>query len=886
MPQHTRPSPRMQPERLETREVFSAGLDPTFGAGGILDDPGYYGPGVADPHTDLFVGAGGQIRVGSIDTMFTDSVEVVPIDPNGTSKSAVIRAYFADESLADFTVLPDGRFLTGSTKGGDVTVRRFKSGGTLDTTFGNQGLVILDTPAQAFADGVEHIVAAPDGDVYVYATFSETAYGLVRLNPDGSLDTGFSGDGKLTLPAETFPYFQDLVVRPDGKLVGVGAITLDGSMHLAIYRFNTGGSLDTTFGTGGKSVIASQSYGTELAFGPGGGFVVLTNVGGRDGLTWYDGAGAPLRTASLPAGVRAVDADVAVGADGRAVVSATRWDSFVDTTLVVARYTAAGQPDATFGPNGTLTLTPTTGQIFSRDVTTLSDGRVLLLGNHGRTSFLARLSDSAPAGSQPTYVDWQPVQQVEQAGPGRVLEVPILPVVGGLGTPTGTATAALYSGGTLPKELGTATLDSNGVARFTADLPEGVFQLRVQYSGDAVHAPQTHTGWVYFQRLATTTTLSASATALQFGRSVTLTARVADSPYGPDPEQPTTGTVTFKDGTTVLGTVPLAADGTATLTLSSMRLGYRQITATYSGDAGNKSSSAKPLTITVSPAVSRVSVTSSANPSAVGQWVTFRATVRTDTGVPAVGMVTLKANGTPIGVAPVNGAGVATVLYSLPAGQHGITAEYSGSSTVKSSVSPALTQQVGAATPAATQTALTSAVASPVYGQPVALTATVTATGGGTPTGRVMFLDGTTVLGSADVGAGGKAVLTAKLNPGYRQLRAVYHGADGFLGSTSAALKLTVGKAATRVTVAVPTDPIPLHTIPLVVTVRPAYQGSPIGTVTIKLGDTVLRTVQLNGNGQASVTLDGMVAGRQTIRVEYGGSSTFLGSFAELTLDV
>ena len=107
MPTPARPSPRIQAERLEQREVFSAGLDPTFGTGGILDDPGYYGPGVADPHTDLFVTASGQIRVGSIDTMFTDSVEVVPVDPNGTSKSAVIRAYIRDESLADFTVLPD-----------------------------------------------------------------------------------------------------------------------------------------------------------------------------------------------------------------------------------------------------------------------------------------------------------------------------------------------------------------------------------------------------------------------------------------------------------------------------------------------------------------------------------------------------------------------------------------------------------------------------------------------------------------------------------------------------------------------------------------------------------------------------------------------------------
>ena len=600
-----------------------------------------------------------------------------------------------------------------------------------------------------------------------------------------------------------------------------------------------------------------------------------------DVLVRYDGGGKLLYASGLPDGVRAIDADAAIGADGRAVVSATRWEGVMDASLVVARYNTLGFRDTTFGPNGELTLTPTTGQIFSQDVTVLADGRVLVLGNRGRTSFVARLTDPAPAGSQPTYMDWTPAQRLHQAGPLRGLEVPIRSVVGGLGAPTGTATAALYSGGTLVKDYGTATVEADGIARFTADLPVGTYELRVRYSGDAVHAAQTHSGWVSFQRLATTTTLTASATAPQFGQPVTLSVQVGYPPYGPGPEQPMTGTVTFKDGTTALGTAAVANDGTARLTLSSMRLGYRQITATYSGDAGNKGSSAQPLTITVSQAVSRVSVTSSANPSAVGQTVTYRATVRTDFGVPAIGRVIFKSGDTVIGNVPVNGAGVATMTASLPAGRHVITAEYSGSSTVKASVSPALTQQVGVAAPAATPTVLASAVASPVYGQSVALTATVTATAG-----RVMFLDGTTVLGTADVGAGGKAVLTAKLNPGYRQLRAVYLGTSEYLGSTSAVLKITVGKASTRVTVAVPTDPVPLYPIPLVVTVRPAYQGSPIGTVTIKLGDTVLRTAQLNGNGQAKVTLDGLPAGRHTIRVEYSGSSTFLGSSAELTLDV
>ena len=197
------------------------------------------------------------------------------------------------------------------------------------------------------------------------------------------------------------------MVRPDGKLLAVCTLETGESAHLAIYQFDSGGSLDTTFGTGGKSVSNVFRHGTELALAPGGGFAVLASptphfVEG-DILVRYDGGGKLLYASGLPAGVRAVDADAAIGADGRAVVSATRWDSFVDTTLVVARYNTLGFPDKTFGTDGVLTLTPANAQIFSRDVTTLSDGRVLVLGIPG-ADLVPRPADRLGPGRQPADV--------------------------------------------------------------------------------------------------------------------------------------------------------------------------------------------------------------------------------------------------------------------------------------------------------------------------------------------------------------------------------------------------------------------------------------------------------------------------------------------------
>jgi hypothetical protein len=91
MPKPTRPSPRIQAERLEPREVFSAGLDPTFGTAGIVDDVGYRGPGVTEAHTDLFVGADGTIRVGAIDDSGGDRVEIFRVDPAGVTKYPAVR---------------------------------------------------------------------------------------------------------------------------------------------------------------------------------------------------------------------------------------------------------------------------------------------------------------------------------------------------------------------------------------------------------------------------------------------------------------------------------------------------------------------------------------------------------------------------------------------------------------------------------------------------------------------------------------------------------------------------------------------------------------------------------------------------------------------------
>src|SRR5262249_61359782 len=119
---------------------------------------------------------------------------------------------------------------------------------------------------------------------------------------------------------------------------------------------------------------------------------------------------------------------------------------------------------------------------------------------------------------------------------------------------------------------------------------------------------------------------------------------------------------------------------------------------------------------------------------------------------------------------------------SPTAGGHPIPASYNGDATSAAS-SQAFTEQVNAPAAATTTTTLRTSVPTAVFGQGETLMATVTSPAG-VPTGTVTFLDGTTVLGTAQLNAG-QAVLTVSLGVGNHQLTAVYGGTGNFAGSTS-----------------------------------------------------------------------------------------------------
>jgi hypothetical protein len=294
---------------------------------------------------------------------------------------------------------------------------------------------------------------------------------------------------------------------------------------------------------------------------------------------------------------------------------------------------------------------------------------------------------------------------------------------------------------------------------------------------------------------ATTTALSSSANPSQAGQSVTFTATVGAASGTP------TGTVTFKDGTTVLGTGAVSASGVATFTTASLSAGSHSITAVYGGDANFAASTSPALTQTVNapaPAATTTALASSANPSVAGQSVTVTATVSAPAGagVPTGG-VTFRDGQSVLGTAALDPSGTAQLTTSaLSAGSHSITATYSGDANFSASTSAALTQTVNPApAPGSTTTSLASSLNPSSFGRLVTFTARVTASG--TPTGSVTFRDGSRVLGTATLDSTGAASLaTNVLSSGSHGITAAYGGDATFAASTSAVLTQQVNAPA------------------------------------------------------------------------------------------
>jgi hypothetical protein len=537
---------------------------------------------------------------------------------------------------------------------------------------------------------------------------------------------------------------------------------------------------------------------------------------------------------------------------------------------------------------GSLSLDPTGGASFS--LATLSVGIHSLTANYSGDSSFGAASSSALSqvvNKSDSATSLAVVPSSSVFGQAAQITATVQASGNGAGVPTGTV---VFSDGAT--SLGSAALN-NGKATLTVSaLGVGSHNISAAYSGDNNFNSSTASGasgvTQTVSKSATSSTVNGSPNPSAFGQAVVLTAKVTASGGGGGSP---TGTVTFSDGTVSLGTAPVAV-GVASLNVSSLAPGSHNITAAYGGDSNFLPSTSGALPQSVNKSGTTTSELASPNPSSFGQAVSLAVTVTASTGGSGTptGNVVFTEGAVSLGSVSLDAGGKASLsIGSLSIGAHTITVSYAGDSNFQSS-SSTFQQTVNKATSA---TALISSPNPSTFGQPITLSATVTAAGGaiGTPTGTVSFLDGASALGTVALDASGKAVLnTAVLSAGPHTLTASYAGDTNFGPSSTTAggsVNLVVNQSPTTTTLVSSVNPSAFgQSVVFTATVAPSSGGGiPSGTVIVSDGTTLLGSAALDSAGKASLSVSSLAAGTHSITAAYQGATNYIASSSTALLE-
>jgi uncharacterized delta-60 repeat protein len=360
-------------------------LDPAFGDGGKVttdfSNSVDHGNAVALQRDGRIVVAGSTISPNVISTQHDFALARYKIDGSlDASFGAGGRVQtdffgFGDEAFA-VAVQNDGRIIAAGISGnggsevenGDFALARYNGDGSLDPTFGNGGKVTTDF--SGFRDVIYAIAIQNDGKILVAgaADFSNR-FGLARYDSYGSLDTSFGTGGKvITAFSGSFAFAQAVAIQSNGQIVVSGGAYFDNS-SFALARYNVDGSLDASFGSGGKVTtalttmddrsfaVAIQTDGKIVAAGTAGFF-------SRFGLARYNtdgsldtsfGVGGKVTTVFLDVPFAAAEAHaVIIQNDGKIIVAgaANIPKAFSQLDFALARYNSDGSLDISFGQGG------------------------------------------------------------------------------------------------------------------------------------------------------------------------------------------------------------------------------------------------------------------------------------------------------------------------------------------------------------------------------------------------------------------------------------------------------------------------------------------------------------------------------------------------------
>lgn len=331
---------------------------------------------------------------GSLDVSFDGDGKVIT-NLGGTIQSARAVA-----------VQPDGKILLGGSSNGDFALMRYNSNGSLDATFGSAGVAITSI---GDGDSAYAVALQADGKILLAGSTTvagQTDFALARYNSNGSLDASFGSGGVITSNYDPGEVAYAIALQTDGKVLLGG--TAGG--EIALLRFTSNGVLDSGFAGGGRTVI-------PIGGGLDAAYAVTVQADGRILLGGYSTVGAYTDFAlvrcnengsvdsSFGAGGRVITPigsshdiayAIAVHPDGRILLAGSAVNGSY-TDFAIARYTSNGVLDTSLAGIGKVTTSLALNDVaYAMEVQ--PDGKILLAGNGSNgtsTDFaLARYSNN------------------------------------------------------------------------------------------------------------------------------------------------------------------------------------------------------------------------------------------------------------------------------------------------------------------------------------------------------------------------------------------------------------------------------------------------------------------------------------------------------------
>jgi uncharacterized delta-60 repeat protein len=418
---------RPRVEVLEDRRLLSAGaLDPTFNRAGTPPGTATLALSTADYAETVLVQPSGKVVLagqstnargqsvfsaacfnpdGTVDATFGSGGKVITsFKGNAVPERGYAAALYPTGSPGDEKILEVGV----STNGGFALVR-YNANGSLDTSFGNGGLVV--TTFKQGSTGASGVVVEADGRLVV-AGDNGSGFELARYNANGSLDTSFGTGGKVYTPVAngTYAGFHCLAQDPvNGDLIVVGQTGPSVSQSqwlLAAYSAN--GTLDPSFGTNGLVYNSAFTAAEAVAIYPqtdttgNAGKIMVSGSGGGPAnyyttpeafdLARYNLNGTLDTTfgsggmATTPIGAYSEAWAVAIQADRKVVAAGqSEPDGTGHWQFALTRYNPDGSLDTTFGTGGIVT-TPIGSNSYIRGMALQSNGDIVVAGTRNGSS--------------------------------------------------------------------------------------------------------------------------------------------------------------------------------------------------------------------------------------------------------------------------------------------------------------------------------------------------------------------------------------------------------------------------------------------------------------------------------------------------------------------